>query len=411
MAVQKTQLWLNLSWNDERLQSLRLDAPRPVWLGETGDLVVPQAAIGAPRVLLLTHADGAWLHPDGRALALGEENARHFGDFVVHFQLTLREPHHLPLAWPQELAQLAAALALAIALVAMPLWLGGHTLRRHLRELPPQQELAAIVALPAYIDDLPAPEPPQDARDGVSERTVWFPPTTIDLVRPIQLPAAVAPEPPSPQSNPAKPPEPQPRPRQSPTRVAQEDRRKALEELDKLGVFQAKPTRLFGDPAPGGVEARNGTDVPHALEDPRQAARPELPDAAPRPHKLASNGDPELAPGRQDIVQVHSPRVERVEGNGLDAETVHAYIQRMHGQLRHCLELGMLGAAKLNGRVRVAFVIAADGGVLQAHVEESALHEPATETCIADRIRAWQFPAAASGLPTRVRHGFVFQTK
>jgi TonB family protein len=110
-------------------------------------------------------------------------------------------------------------------------------------------------------------------------------------------------------------------------------------------------------------------------------------------------------------VQVKSPRVAVVEGNGLDAETVHTYIQRMHGQLRHCLELGMLGSDKLSGRVRVAFLIAPDGNVLQARVEESALHQPETEACIAERIRDWQFPASATGLPTRVRHGFMFRTK
>ena len=130
-----------------------------------------------------------------------------------------------------------------------------------------------------------------------------------------------------------------------------------------------------------------------------------------RLRKEHADADPDLTPARQDVVQVRSPRLEVVEGNGLDAEIVRTYIQRMHGQLRHCLELGMLGGDKLNGRVRVAFTIAPDGNVMQARVEESALHQAETEACIAERMREWKFPAAISGMPTRVRHGFVFHTK
>ncbi len=420
MKPKKTQLWLTLSWNDERLQSLRLDTPRPIWLGEHGDLVAPETAIGAPRVLLLTCGDRAWLHPDGRALAVGEATTRTFGDFVVHFQLTLREARPLPLAWPSELGQLAAALALAIALVAMPLWLGGQQARRHLTKLPAEQEWAAVIPLPAIVGDQVNPDQvPPDAEPAPNNRTIEYPPERIVVeaphIEPPQPPVeVVVTQPKPPQPSQGKTPDPQPRPRQSSTRVAQDDPQHALDAMDHLGTPTAAPPKLWGDPQPGDTEARNGTDVPHLTD---LAARPRRPTLAENPllpqmqvHKVATDGDLELNPQRQDVVVVKAPR-PTVEGNGLDALTVQTVIQRMHGQLRHCLELGMLGSDKLNGRVRVAFVIAPDGSVLQARVEESALHQAATEDCIAERIRGWQFPAATTGLPTRVRHGFVFRTK
>jgi outer membrane biosynthesis protein TonB len=415
MRPEKTELWLTLSWNDERLQSLRLDTPRPVWLGEDGDLILPHDVIAAPRLLLLTHAHGQWLHPDGRALALREEGTRQFGDFLVHFQLLPKEPAHLPLAWPAELAQMAVALLFAVALVALPLWLGGQQARRHLRPIAPEQELAVIVPLPAFIDEQREPEPPpvELAHEPIDHK-MWFEPAHIDVPRPDAPPveiAAVQPNPPQP--NVGKTPDPLPKPRQSPTRVVEEDPRAALKQLDDPATPQPQPrTKLWGDGQPGDVAAKNGTDVPHIAD---LAAQPRAPnfDKEPLvagPRKIATDGDPELRVGRQDVVVVRAPR-PLVEGNGLDANTVQAVIQRMHGQLRHCLELGMLGGEKLNGRVRVAFVIAPDGSVIQAKVAESALHQPATEVCIADGIRTWKFPAAASGMPTRVAHGFVFRTK
>lgn len=415
MQPKKTQMWLTLFWNDMQLQSLRLDVPRPIWLGENGDLVVPEDAIAAPRVLLLTHAGQQWLHPDGRALALGEAATRHFGDFVVQFQLSEREPTHLPLAWPRELAQLALSLAFAIALVAMPLWLGSRQTRRHL-VLVTDQELTAIVPVPAFVDAQTQPEPPPAAdKSEPTEHIVWFEPTTIDLPRPEQPPAEiVAAQPSPPQPSQGRTPEAPAKPRQSTTRVATENPQDLLNALDQQGTPHPTRTKLWSDPQPGNVEATNGTDVPHveslATSPHRQAPSDTLAQPQPGPRKIATDGEPELKAGRQDIVLVTTPR-PRVEGNGLDADTVHAFIQRMHGQLRHCLELGMLGGEKLNGRVRVAFVIAPDGSVMQARVAESALHQPATEDCIADGIRGWKFPAASSGLPTRVQHGFVFRTK
>lgn len=411
MPAKKSELWLTLSWNDERLQSLRLDVPRPVWLGEAADLLVPQAAIGAERLLVVTAAAGAWLLPDGRPLPRDEAQTRQFGDFTVQFVLTAREPRHLPLAWPQELAQLGLALALAVGLVALPLWLGGQQTRRYLRMSVTDQALAAIVPLPVFIADQTADAPPPaDPPPEPQHRTVWFPDERIVADPVVTAKVEPAPQPPPNADKPANPP---PAPRRSTTRVAEPDPGAILR-----NVVVADPTAprrpLFGDPSGSDLPTRNGTDVPHVADLAGRSPRPALPDAPQvgehGPRKVASDRDLDLTPGQQDVVQVRSPRA-LVEGNGLDAETVHAYIQRMHGQMRHCLELGMLGSAKLNGRVRVAFVIAPDGAVLQARVEESALHAPETEDCIVERIRGWQFPAAATGLPTRVRHGFVFHTK
>ncbi len=415
MQAKKTQIWLTLTWNEERLQSQRLDTPRQIWLGEAGDLVIPTEALGVPRVLLLTHADGTWLHPDGRAVALNHEVSRQFGDFLVQFVLAEREPAHLPAAWPRELAHLGLAMALAIGLVAMPLWLGGQTERLHIQVMLPEEELAAVVPVPRFVDAQQPPEPPREPQvvdDG--ERSFTFPPTIVDLPRPPKVPIEIVEAPPLTKPTPGKPSEPMPKPRQSPTRVGVEDPRDALAHVDQLGTPQTTRTKLWGDPQTGDP-ARSGTDVDHGAKIAGDPQRHDLPDAPilgdPRPRKIATNGDPDLNPGHQDVVQVKSPRAAVVEGNGLDAETVHTYIQRMHGQLRHCLELGMLGSDKLNGRVRVAFVIAPDGSVMQARVEESALRQPETEACIAERIRDWHFPAAPTGLPTRVRHGFVFKTK
>lgn len=413
MTHEKTLLWIEIRWLDERLQVLHFQRPQEIWLAEDGDLVLPQSAIGMPRRLLAVHRQGQWQLADGQPVT---QQTLQLGDFTLTLQQIPREKAHLPLAWPQELGRLGLAMVLALGLVLFPLLAGQGEARRKWHAPDPQESspIVAIEALPWIVGDQQT-EPDQP---GAEPQTVTHVPREPD--RPLPLP----PQPePAPEPQVAKLPPPLPtqgQPVQQPIqlrkglpRVPEPNAENPLAAIDQLRQpVVARPT-LFGNERPGDLERQNGTDNPHQLD--ALAGRPQRPTMADQPlppklGKLNVDRDVDLQPGRQEVVEVKNPQ-QHVEGNGLDAETVRTYIQRMHGQLSHCAELGMLAGTRLNGRVRMTFTIAADGSVLHARLEESALQQTATEDCFVEKVRNWHFPAAQNGQETQVRHGFLVKVR
>lgn len=98
-----------------------------------------------------------------------------------------------------------------------------------------------------------------------------------------------------------------------------------------------------------------------------------------------------------------SARVPRIRpGNAdvhgsLSKEVIRRVVQRHLNEIKFCYEQQLSQRPDLRGRVVAAFIIAADGRVQSASVRESDLGSPPAESCIAQAIQRWSFPAPEGG--------------
>ena len=65
--------------------------------------------------------------------------------------------------------------------------------------------------------------------------------------------------------------------------------------------------------------------------------------------------------------------------------------------------------AKLNGKVAIKWVITANGTVASANVAQSTVNDATMETCLASRVRTWQFPKPKGGGVVIVTYPFIFK--
>lgn len=109
-------------------------------------------------------------------------------------------------------------------------------------------------------------------------------------------------------------------------------------------------------------------------------------------------GEPGLGqPGGRPTVMGSLPR-----------EVIQRVVRRHTAQVRHCYEQALADAPQLEGRVNVRFVIGPDGRVQSASVQDSTLGSAAVESCIAARVRQWEFPAPDGGGVVAVTYPFTF---
>jgi TonB family protein len=123
-------------------------------------------------------------------------------------------------------------------------------------------------------------------------------------------------------------------------------------------------------------------------------------------------GDPEgrgQGAGRRIAAQaVVVPQGDPAIEGALTKEEIDAVIKQNLAQIRACYERNLQGNRGLAGRVKVAFVIVSTGRVSSSEVVSSDLNNGATEGCIRDVIRRWQFPLPRGGGIVNVNYPFVF---
>ncbi|MBX7113758.1 MAG: adventurous gliding motility protein GltG [Myxococcaceae bacterium] len=93
----------------------------------------------------------------------------------------------------------------------------------------------------------------------------------------------------------------------------------------------------------------------------------------------------------------------------LDKELIRQVIKRNIGQIRYCYESELTRSPKLGGKVSIKFVISASGSVAQSSVADSSMNNATVETCVAGRVRTWQFPKPKGGGVVIVTYPFVFK--
>jgi hypothetical protein len=112
--------------------------------------------------------------------------------------------------------------------------------------------------------------------------------------------------------------------------------------------------------------------------------------------------------GREGRVPTIRSESAEVRGS-LSREAIRRVIQRHLNEVRFCYEQELTTRPDLSGRVQVKFVIAPSGAVHMADVETSSLGVARAESCIAQAVRRWSFPAPDGGGVVIVSYPFLLE--
>lgn len=112
--------------------------------------------------------------------------------------------------------------------------------------------------------------------------------------------------------------------------------------------------------------------------------------------------------GKKDI-DIGITSSEPVVMGSLDKELIRKVIHANRGQIRFCYESQLNRFPKLNGKVSIKFVISASGSVASSAVSGSTANNAELETCVAGRVRTWQFPKPKGGGVVIVTYPFIFK--
>ena len=107
---------------------------------------------------------------------------------------------------------------------------------------------------------------------------------------------------------------------------------------------------------------------------------------------------PKLVPGKPKVV------------GSLDKEIIRRVVRRHRSEIRYCYEKELQKNPKLAGTVTMKFVIAGTGSVMTAAVSSTDLNNSAVESCMANKIRKWDFPEPKGGGIVNVNYPFKFSS-
>jgi TonB family protein len=116
-----------------------------------------------------------------------------------------------------------------------------------------------------------------------------------------------------------------------------------------------------------------------------------------------------LGMGGKKGVDIGITSSEPMVMGSLDKELIRQVIHRNRGQIRFCYENQLTRYPKLNGKVTVRFVITATGSVSSSTVSQSTANNAELDTCVAGRVRTWQFPKPKGGGVVVVTYPFIFK--
>ncbi len=92
----------------------------------------------------------------------------------------------------------------------------------------------------------------------------------------------------------------------------------------------------------------------------------------------------------------------------LDKELIRKVIHANRQQIRYCYEMQLNRFPNLAGKVAVKFIISATGSVASSNVAQSTVSNAELETCVAGRVKTWQFPKPKGGGVVIVTYPFIF---
>jgi TonB family protein len=90
----------------------------------------------------------------------------------------------------------------------------------------------------------------------------------------------------------------------------------------------------------------------------------------------------------------------------LSKDIIRDVIVKHIGEVKNCYEPELDKNKDLAGKVMTHFIIGTEGKVTESKIEQTTLRNEKVEKCIAEAIRAWQFPKPQGGVVT-VTYPFV----
>ena len=93
----------------------------------------------------------------------------------------------------------------------------------------------------------------------------------------------------------------------------------------------------------------------------------------------------------------------------LDKEIIRRVINQHRAQIKYCYERELIKHPKLQGKIKVFFVISGTGRVSKSKVSQSTMNNDRVEDCIVRRVRFWKFPAPKGGGVVHVNYPFYFK--
>jgi outer membrane biosynthesis protein TonB len=146
------------------------------------------------------------------------------------------------------------------------------------------------------------------------------------------------------------------------------------------------------------VDGERAAALPLVDSDPGMEFDPRLVD------KLAPRVEPFAIPPVAKVKQAPA----EVQGE-LDREVIRRVVRAHLNEARLCYERVLTKQPTLGGKVRIDFVIGAQGKVSVASVGETTLGNPEVAACIAKRVKRWTFPPPKDGKSVKVSYPFLLR--
>jgi hypothetical protein len=134
-------------------------------------------------------------------------------------------------------------------------------------------------------------------------------------------------------------------------------------------------------------------------------------EAAAVPDESAGAGTPGDGNGEPDESTPAHGDAHRHEDETRTTAVIADVIKANRDKARACYEKAAKDVPRLSGDVVIHFVLAPDGKVQHAELNEqrSTIHIPALTNCIIDVITSLPFPASSRGMETKVNYPFNFR--
>ena len=120
------------------------------------------------------------------------------------------------------------------------------------------------------------------------------------------------------------------------------------------------------------------------------------------------NGGVDLG-GRGKDETVFVPGRTTVVG-ALSREVINRVIQKHYNEIKYCYEKELTHDPALYGKITVLFVIAGDGRVGDALVQQTTMSSEPVESCMLNHLKRWAFPAPQGGGTVQVTYPYVFKS-
>ena len=112
--------------------------------------------------------------------------------------------------------------------------------------------------------------------------------------------------------------------------------------------------------------------------------------------------------GGSGRANVSVPPSDPVIAGGLSQQEVNQVIRAHLNQIRSCYEQLLQRSPSAQGKIKVKFIVNANGRVGSASVASSSINDSVMRGCVTGKVKTWKFPKPRGGQAVTVNYPFVF---